>query len=132
MALMVPDAGEKELLSRATSYEGSKLILYTNAYNCSEGSTVGSFTECAVAGYAAIPLASGSWNVTTSTNITTVNYALQAFNPTTAVTCYGYCVTNSAKSVLLWAETFNATTSSPYVLPAGGGTINVTVSMTVD
>ena len=127
MALMVPDSGEKEIISRALTYEGSKLILYTNNYTCTEGSTVGSFTECAVAGYAAISLATGSWNITTSTNITTANYALQAFNPTTAVTCYGYCVTNSAKSILLWAENFGA-----YTLPAGGGTINVTLSMTVD
>jgi hypothetical protein len=128
MALMVSDAGEKEIISRALTYEGSKLILYTNNYTPTEGTTIGSVTECAVAGYAAISLATGSWNITTSTNITTANYALQAFTPTTAVTCYGYGVTNSAKSILLWAEYFG----SAYVLPAGGGTINVTLSLTVD
>jgi hypothetical protein len=128
MALMVSDAGEKEIISRALTYEGSKLILYTNNYTPTEGTTIGSVTECAVAGYAAIALATGSWNITTSTNITTANYALQAFTPTTAVTCYGYGVTNSAKSILLWAEAFG----SAYTLPAGGGTINVTLSLTVD
>jgi hypothetical protein len=128
MALMVSDAGEKEIISRALTYEGSKLILYTNNYTPTEGTVIGSLTECAVAGYAAITLATGSWNVTTSTNITTANYALQAFTPTTAVTCYGYGVTNSAKSILLWAEYFG----SAYTLPAGGGTINVTLSLTVD
>jgi hypothetical protein len=129
MALTVVDSGEKELLSRAMSYEGSKLILFTNNYTATEGTVIGALTECVAAGYAAATLASGSWNVTTSTNITTVNYAQQAFVMTTAVSVYGYGVTNSAKSILLWAETF---TGAPYVLPAGGGTINVTLSMTVD
>ena len=128
MALLVPDVGEKELLSRSMSYEGSKLILFTNNFIPTEGTVIGSLTECAVAGYAAASLASGSWNVTTSTNITTVNYAQQSFTPTTAVTCYGYAVTNSAKSIVLWAENFG----SAYTLPAGGGTINVTLSMTVE
>lgn len=129
MALKVPDVGEKELLSRAVTYEGSKLILYTNNYVCTETSVIGDFTECAVAGYAQASLASGSWNVTTTTNITTVNYAQQTFSPTTAVSVYGYAVTNSAKSIVLWAEQF---TGAPFVIPAGGGTINVTLSMTVD
>jgi hypothetical protein len=128
MALLVPDSGEKELMTRAMTYEGSKLILYTNNYTPTEGTVIGSLTEAAVAGYAAIALASGSWNITTTTNITTVNYAQQSFTPTTAVTCYGYGVTNSAKSILLYAEYFG----SAYTLPAGGGTINVTLSLTVD
>jgi hypothetical protein len=128
MALLVPDLGEKEIMTRAMTYEGSKLILFTNNFIPTEGTVIGNLTECAVAGYAAISLATGSWNVTTSTNITTVNYALQAFTPTTAVTCYGYAITNSAKSTILWAENFG----SAYTLPTGGGTINVTLSLTVD
>jgi hypothetical protein len=129
MALMVPDVGEREFFTRALTYEGSKLILYTNNYACSEGSVIGAFTECAVAGYAAKTLATGSWVVSTATNITTATYAEQEFLPTTAVSCYGYVVTNSAKSVILWAEQF---TGAPYVIPAGGGSIKVTLSITAD
>jgi len=124
MALKVPNVGEQEILSRAMTYEGSKLILYTNNYVCTETSVIGDFTEMAVAGYAAKTLLGGSW-VTSSTT----SYAEQEFLPTTAVSAYGYVVTNSAKSVVLWAEQF---TGAPYVIPAGGGSIKVTVNLTAD
>jgi hypothetical protein len=42
---------------------------------------------------------------------------------------YGYYITDVANSIPLYAERF---TDAPFVIPAGGGTINVTLSMTVD
>jgi len=129
MALMVPDVGEREILTRALTYEGSKLKLYTNDYTCTEGSVIGSFTECVVAGYAHKTLLTGSWVVSTATNITTASYAEQEFLPTTAVSCYGYTVTNSAGSVLIYAERF---TGAPFTLPAGGGSIKITLNLTGD
>jgi hypothetical protein len=129
MALMVPDIGEQTFLTRALTYEGSKLKLYTNDYTCTEGSVIGSFTECVVAGYAHKTLATGSWVVSTATNITTASYAEQEFLPTTAVSCYGYMVTASAGTTLLWAERF---TGAPYVIPAGGGSIKITLNITGD
>lgn len=129
MALVVPDVGEREILSRALTYEGSKLKLYTNDYTCTEGSVIGSFTECAVAGYAQKTLLTGSWVVSTATNITTASYPEQEFLPTTAVSVYGYCVTNSAGSTLIYAERF---TGAPFVLPAGGGSIKITLNITGD
>jgi hypothetical protein len=124
MALKVPNVGEQEFLTRALTYEGSKLKLYTNNYVCTETSVVGDFTECAVAGYAAKTLLSGSW-----TTSSTATYAEQEFLPTTATSVYGYYVTNSAASVVLWAEQF---TGAPYVIPAGGGSIKVTLNITAD
>lgn len=129
MSLIVPDVGEREILSRAFTFEGSKLKLYTNDYTCTEGSVIGSFTECAVVGYAQKSLATGSWVVSTATNITTASYAEQEFLPTTAVSCYGYTVTNSAGSVLIYAERF---TGAPFTLPAGGGSIKVALNITGD
>lgn len=129
MALKVPDVGEREILTRALTYEGSKLKLHTNNYTCTETSVVGDFTECAVAGYAQKSLATGSWVVSTATNITTASYAEQEFLPTTAVSVYGYFVTNSAASVIIWAEMF---TGAPFVIPAGGGSIKVTLNLTGD
>ena len=129
MALLVPDVGEVELLTRALTYEGSKLKLYTNDYTATEATVIGGLTECAVAGYAAKALATGSWVVSTVTNITTASYAEQEFAITTAVSCYGYMVTNSAASVLLWVERF---TGAPFTLPAGGGSIKVTLNLTGD
>jgi hypothetical protein len=130
MALLVPDLGEVMLLRRAlTSVENSILHLYANDYTASEGTSVGAVTECAVSGYSAVTLTAASWNVSTNTNITTANYAQQTFTLTTAGSAYGYYVTNAASSTLLWAERF---TGAPFVLPAGGGSINVTVNLIGD
>lgn len=129
MALMVPCVGEREILTRALTYEGSKLKLYTNNYVCTETSVIGDFTECVVAGYVQKSLTAGSWVVSTLSNITTASYAEQEFLPTTAVSVYGYTVTNSAASVVIWAEQF---TGAPYVIPAGGGSIKVTLNITGD
>jgi hypothetical protein len=133
MALMVPNVGEVEFLTRSFTYEGSKLKLYTNNYTCTETSVIGSFTECVVAGYAHKTLtgtvSGGTWVISTASLITTASYAEQEFLPTTAVSCYGYMVTNSAGTVLLFAEQF---TGAPYVIPAGGGSIKVTVNFTGD
>lgn len=129
MALMVPCVGEVVFLTRVMTYEGSKLKLYTNDYTCTETSIIGNFTECVVAGYVQKSLSSGSWTISTATNITTASYAEQEFLPTTAVSCYGYMVTNSAATVVLWAERF---TGAPFVIPAGGGSIKVTLNITGD
>lgn len=129
MALMVPCVGEREILTRALTYEGSKLKLYTNNYVCTETSVIGDFTECAVAGYAQKSLTAGSWVVSTLSNITTASYAEQEFLPTTAVSVYGYMVSNSAASVVIWAEQF---TGAPFVIPAGGGSIKITLNITGD
>jgi hypothetical protein len=129
MALMVPNVGEREILTRALTYEGSKLKLYTNDYTCTETSVIGDFTEATVVGYAHKTLATGTWVVSTATNITTASYAEQEFLPTTAVSCYGYMVSNSVGTVLIYAERF---TGAPFTLPAGGGSIKVTLNLTGD
>jgi hypothetical protein len=133
MALMVPNVGEVEFLTRSFTYEGSKLKLYTNDYTCTETSVIGNFTECVVAGYAHKTLTGtvtgGTWVISTASLITTASYAEQEFLPTTAVSCYGYMVTNSAGSTLLFGERF---TGAPYIIPAGGGSIKVTVNFTGD
>ena len=133
MALMVTNVGEREFLTRTLTFEGSKLILYTNNYTATETTVIGDLTECAVAGYAAKSLqgvaSALAWTISTATLITTASYPEQEFTITTAVSCYGYAVTNSAKSVLLWAEYF---TGAPFTLPAGGGSIKVTLNITAD
>lgn len=133
MALLVPDVGEVEFLTRVLTYEGSKLKLFTNDYTPIESTVIGNLTECVVAGYAQKSLtgtvSGGTWVISTLTNITTASYAQQEFLPTTAVSCYGYAVTNSAGTTLLWAERF---TGAPFTLPAGGGSIKVTLNLIGD
>jgi hypothetical protein len=130
MALLVTDTGAKELLERGLKQiEGSKLHLFSNNYTATNGTIIGDLTECAVSGYSAITLAAATWTVTTATNITTANYAEQTFTLTTTGSAYGYYVSNSANTVLLWAETF---TGAPFALPAGGGAIKITLNIIGD
>lgn len=133
MALLVPDVGEVEFLTRVLTYEGSKLKLFTNDYTPIESTVIGNLTECVVTGYAQKSLtgtvSGGTWVISTLTNVTTASYAQQEFLPTTAVSCYGYAVTNSAGTTLLWAERF---TGAPFTLPAGGGSIKITLNLIGD
>jgi hypothetical protein len=124
MALTVSDMGEVEFLTRVLTYEGSKLKLYTNNATINESATAGTFTECAVEGYAQKTLLATTWTFTTTATVT-ASYAEQEFLLTTAVSCYGYLVTNSAGTTLLWAEAF----PSVYTIPTGGGSIKVTLNI---
>ena len=131
MALMVPDVGEVEMLSRilnATSTGNVVLHLYTSDTSQDEGDTVATYTEEDDASYAAVTLTGGSWTVATSGGTTTAEYAQQDFTIGGATTVYGYYVTDSGGTTLLWAERFG----SAATLGAGGGTISVTPKITLD
>ena len=123
MSLLVPNESEVEFLTRMMRCEGSKLKLYGSNTTWSETSTVGSCTECTTGGYAQKSLTT-AWTVTTPGGGTSyATFAQQTYTFTSACTAYGYLVTNSAASVLLFAEAF---TDGPYIIPSGGGTILVT------
>lgn len=123
MALTVPNDGEVEFLTRMMRFEGSKLKLYGSNTTWSETSTVASATECTTGGYAQKTLTT-TWTITTPGGGTSqAAFAQQTYTFTSGCTAYGYIVTNSAASVLLFAEAF---TDGPYVIPSGGGTILVT------
>jgi hypothetical protein len=131
MALLVPDVGDVEMLTRVLNKGATgdvKLHLYTNNYTPVAGSTVANFTECAAAGYAAITLAGASWAISTSAGTTTASYAAQTFNLTASAVIYGYFVTNAAGTIVLWAELF---TSAPFNIPSGGGSVQVTPKITL-
>lgn len=127
MALLVPNVGEVELLSRLLNKNAPDnvvLHLYTNNVTPDEADVVGTYTEATAAGYSAITLTGASWSVATVTGTTTASYAQQTFTFTAAEPAvYGYYVTNNAGTVLLWAERF---TDGPYAIPSGGGTIKIT------
>jgi hypothetical protein len=127
MALLVPDVGEVELLSRAvnlTSPDDCVLHLYTNDKTPAEGDTVADYTESTGSGYAAETLTGSSWTVTTTTGTTTGEYPQVTFTYTGAEpNIYGYYVTNNAGTTLLWAERFS---DGPYAIPSGGGSVKIT------
>lgn len=126
MALLVPDVGEVEMLSRIVNKKATgdlKLHLYSNNYTPVEGSLLANFTECNAAGYAAITLTGASWTVATTTGTTEATYAQQTFTFTAAQTVYGYYITDSGSTILVWAELF---TGAPFNIPSGGGSVKVT------
>jgi|SRR6056297_2402172 len=127
MALLVPDVGEVELLSRALNLntpDDVVLHLYTNDKTPAEGDVAGDYTESTGAGYSAQTLTGASWSVTTTTGTTTGEYPQVTYTYTAAEpNIYGYYVTNSAGSTLLWAERFS---DGPYAIPSGGGSVKIT------
>jgi hypothetical protein len=127
MAMTIPNCSELEVATRAITYEGSKLKLYTNDVTWAETSTVGSAIECSTGGYTQVSLIASTWSIATGAGGTTeTTYASQTITFTSACTAYGYMITNSAGTVLLGAEAFS---DGPYTIPSGGGTISVAINI---
>lgn len=133
MALLVPDVGEVELLSRMLNKNAPAdvvLRLYTNNRTPAEADTVASYTESTGTGYSAITLTGASWTVATAAGTTTGEYAQQTFTYTGAeANIYGYYVTDATPTDLLWAEIFS---DGPYSIPAGGGSVKITPKIELD
>jgi len=127
MALLVPDVGEVELLSRMlnlNSPDDVVLHLYTNDKTPAEGDVLGDYTESTATGYAAETLTGSSWSVSTTSGTTTGEYPQVTFTYEAAEPdIYGYYVTNNAEDTLLWAERFS---DGPYAIPSGGGSVKIT------
>lgn len=126
MALLVPDVGEVQLLSRMLNKVATgdvKLRLFKNNYTPVEGSTVAAFTQASAAGYAEQTLAGASWTVATSSGVTEAAYPERTFSFSAAETIYGYYVVDAAGTTVLWAERFDG---APFNIPAGGGSVKVT------
>jgi hypothetical protein len=126
MALLVPNVGETELLSRMLNKSTTgdvKIHLYSDDVTPAEGDTVSSYTL--ITDPAAISLTGSNWSVTDGT----ASYAQQTFTFSGSATAYGYVVTDAAGTTLLWSERF---TDGPYTIPAGGGTIKITPTISLD
>jgi len=132
MALVAPDVGEAKMLEiivNKTAQANLVIHLYTNNHDPTDNSISSNFTEVTgISGYSPLTLTGASWTVSTVSNVTTAQYAAQQFNMLDPVTCYGYYMTGPAGS-LMWAEKF---AGGPFVLPVGGGTIEITPKVTLD
>lgn len=85
---------------------GLKLHLFTNNYTPVASSVLSNFTECADASYAAVALTPGSWSITNVSGVATASYPLQTFSFTSSATIYGYYVTDTSTTKVVWAERF--------------------------
>jgi len=135
MALVVPAAGEAEMLERIvgnptqTTNGNVHIHLYKNDYTPVEGSVLGDFTELVDAtdqNYALKPLTAASWSPSSS-NPTVMEYTQQTWTflgiPDNFIPVYGYFVTADNDTTLLWAERF---TDAPYNIPETGGSVSIT------
>lgn len=135
MTIVAPDVSEVIILKLLVNHpdisqEDLELHLYKANVDPTDNTVIGDLTEATEAGYSSITLTGASWTVSTSSGISTAEYAEQTFTITEAATYYGYYVTQTSSGGLVWCERFDAT--SGFILPSGGGTIAITPKVTLD
>jgi hypothetical protein len=134
MALILTDLGADQILKAYfnnawPTSKNLKLRLYCNNYTPVDTSVLGSFTEAAGGGYAAISLANGSWTVTTGNDPSDAVYAEQTFTftgaLTTNTTVYGYYLEDNDGST--GAPVFAELLGTPFVPANNGDTLKLTI-----
>ena len=129
MAGVIPNVAETIALNYLCNKDAPEdlvLKLFTNDVTPDEASTHASFTEATEAGYAAKTINGAGWTVTAG-DPSQAAAAEQTFAITEAGSFYGYYIVRATTGDLVAAERFSG---APYVLPAGGGEINVTPTLT--
>lgn len=93
-------------LLNVLSPDDAVLRLYQNDVTLSRSTVIGDFTEPTDPGYAPITLTSTGWSFAEvgTTGVVEAEYADQIFTLTGEQDIYGYFVTNSAGTLLLWAQ----------------------------
>lgn len=133
MALEAPTIGEVVLLQYLVNMVAPTnlvLHLYKNDVTIAQGTVYADITEVGAGiGYAPITLIGTSWTTTTPGSQGTAVYSEVTFTFTTAQSVYGYYITSTTASTLLWLERF---TGAPFTLPAGGGTIAISPRVSLD
>jgi hypothetical protein len=131
MAFVVPVVGEIEFLKRIVGLTASgnmQLCLFQNDYVPDESTTIASLTECVATGYARITLTTTSWTTAQVSGQSTASYPEQTFTITTSATVFGYYLLDASNNLLL-AERFG---TSAFILPAGGGQIAITPTISLE
>jgi hypothetical protein len=109
-----------------TAFANLTVRLFTNNVTPAVTDTAASYTECALVSYAAVTLTPGSWSGSTSSGLSTYTYPTLTFNFAPyagGVTIYGYFVTVPGLVGVL-ADVL----STPYVVPAGGGSLTLDIT----
>lgn len=136
MALLTPSLGELQLLDKMlkdalSTDENYILKLYTNNITPQDNDQAGSYTEATFTNYLARTLTRVLWNASVQVS----SKAETSYGPgpeswtcgATGQTVFGYYVTGSGSSVVLWAERF----STSRVL-ADGDVLNITPKFTLN
>lgn len=129
MSFVVPNEGEAQMLNvlfQKSAPENLTLKLFSNNITPAETDTATTYTECTGSNYAAIALAASDFTITAGTGApgnTTFAGAKKTFTLNGALTAYGYYIIGATSGKVYFAEKFS---DGPYILPSGGGTIDVT------
>lgn len=132
MSLKFVDAGlQRKLTDLASAWNSTKvkLHLYKTNVTPTTSSTVGSFTECDFAGYAAQDIANWAYD-TVASHVADMKADPNVFTRTstgTSQNVYGYYVTDQAGTTLYFAELDPA---GPRVLTNAGDSYTVTPKVT--
>ncbi|MET0786450.1 MAG: hypothetical protein ABWY25_07085 [Paenisporosarcina sp.] len=131
MSLLIPNTAQLFMLNALVDRD-MKLKLFSNNLTPAVTDTVASLTEVAGGGYTAITLDDDDWVVTIGPPAVAVFNAFQDFNFTGATsgpgTIYGYYITDSGGTQLLWEERFPTV---PFV-PLLGSLIRVKPRITLN
>lgn len=126
MALVLPNVGEGLCLKNFFNFEApqdQKLRLFTSNTTPAEADVLGTYTEAAGNGYAAISLTGASWSLTTG-DPSFMSYAQQTFTFTGALgNVYGYHVNQTTSTTLMYSERFS---DGPYNIVNNGDAIKIT------
>lgn len=130
MAGVVPNAAEVDIANYAVNKavpQDAVLRLFKNNVTPGETDTAATYTQATEPGYAAINCPGADWSVSAG-DPTTAVCVQKTFTFTAAATIYGYYLVRLTSGVIIAAERFSG---APYILPAEGGEINVTPTLTV-
>lgn len=135
MSLVVPNTANILMLQYIVNMIGQdggtapsggdrRLRLFTNNLTPGKSTVLGDIVEAeSETGYTSHLMPGGDWMTTSSGGVNTASYYEHIFSFTSEITVYGYYVTTiEGTPKLLWLERF---TSSPFVLPSGGGEISI-------
>jgi len=133
MPLVVPSSSDelmmKYILNKVAVDGNRKLKLFSNNISPFKGIALADINEVSASGYTAKTLTGSSWTVSTVSGVSTATYPVQTFSITQSTNVYGYYVTTSDSSAVLWMERFD---TAPFNLPSGGGDITVTLNFTLN
>ena len=132
MPLLIPTASENKLLEFLLGFAtpGDQILkLYVNDVTPADADVAATYTEMSTHGYAAKTLLKSGWTVVQNGGVGEGSQAAQTwtFTAATAVTVYGYFITDTTTGLLLWAERF----TNAKVIQNAGDQIIVTPKFTL-
>jgi hypothetical protein len=126
MSLLVPAIGQDRLLLYMVNRlapDDVKYHLYSNNHTPAAADSLSNYTELAGGGYSAQTATGSGWSTAPVGGIETATAPDLTFSLTSSFTVYGYFVTDSGGTHLLWAELF---TGGPITFASLGGTLTLT------